>query len=78
MKNWGHEYSLCLAALSCTWHTTPPVMGILCAMVPVGVRARPRGAAGREKELNAASHQCCKFGLCKEGFCSKVILVFAD
>ena len=69
---------MCPAALSHAWHVSPPVVGILGAMVPVWVGARPRGAAGREEELNAASHQCCKSGLCKEGFCSKVILVFAD
>lgn len=68
----------CLATLSHAWPMTPLVMGILCATVPVCVGARARAAAGREKELDAVSHQCCKFGLCKEGFCSKAILVFAD
>lgn len=47
-------------------------------MVPMCVRAMPRAAGGREKELNAASHRGCKSGLSMEGFCSKVILVFAD
>lgn len=37
------------------------------------VGARPRAAGGREKELKVGPNRCCK-----EGFCSEVILVFAD
>lgn len=52
----GKQILLSQAALSHIWHTAPPVMGILCALHPIG-------ATGLGFFY-------------KEGFCSKVRLVF--